>query len=623
MGSAHIETLEALLRNATIASDPRLRLALRKLQSELANRGTRSSVESTDFYLAAVQALRKIKGHSYSEIRWHCLRECCAFFFHHGYAEDALDAANQQFVLAPTMQSPSAACAALNSMGVICADLGDIQEALGHYSAALDIAQTHQDHEQESVVLNNLGTALNYAGLYREAIPCFEQVVRVTRPSWQRRVDLKALSNMAQSLYYLEEFPMALDAITRCMAASPRPTSAIQCFERTIREFTFVQIALEVGDYALANDRANLCRQYANSANSHRCQIMANIALARCDVRAGKVAYGLSSLERTLVESRDVDSGYRDVLVALVKAYDDASLPETALIYLERLLAHVRAHRTRSLEALLALSTRHTVSSPGTTTYNDLRAFECKRAELRAQVAERAINDSRREMLERLAATADLKDDASGGHGYRVGKLSAQLAKQIGWSGKTAAALDLAARLHDIGKIAIPDRVLGSSNSLKQAERHFMSMHAVIGFELLRKSDTPEIEIAERIARHHHEWWNGDGYPDSLKALRIPVEARIVALADVFDSLTHGRPYSPPWDFDRAVCEIKGKRGKQFDPLLTDAFVSLVTSLKERGELNATVTADTIGAQFMDARARIRKMLAFENDRLGSSEMHT
>jgi Tfp pilus assembly protein PilF len=287
-------------------------------------------VESTDFYVAALQALKKIKGHAYPEIRWHCLRECCAFFFHHGYSEAALDAANQQCLLSAAMQSAPAACASLNTMGVLCADLGNIQQALTYYSEALHIAQTDHDLEEESVVLNNLGTALNYAGLYREAIPCFERVVHLARPDWKRRVDLKALSNMAQSFYYLEEFSMAMNAIRRCTTASPRPTSATQHFEQTIREFTFVQVALEQGDYELANERAELCRKHAHAANSSRCNIMANIALARCDVRAGKVAYGLSSLERALVESRDLDSGYRDVLVALVKAYDDADQHETA-----------------------------------------------------------------------------------------------------------------------------------------------------------------------------------------------------------------------------------------------------------------------------------------------------
>jgi len=621
MGSAHIETLEALLRNAPTASDPRLRLALRRLQAELQNRGTRSSMESTDFYLAALQALRKIKGNSYLEVRWHCLRECCAFFFHHGSSEAALDAAHQQFALAPAMQSASAACASLNSMGVICADLGNIQEALTHYSEALNIAQTCHDREQESVVLNNLGTALNYAGLYRDAIPCFERVVRVTLPNWQRRIDLKALSNMAQSLYYLEEFPMALDVITRCTAASPRPNTAIQCFERTIREYTFVQIALELGDHALASSHANLCQKYAYSANSNRCDIMANIAIARCDVRSGKVTHGLSSLERTLVDSRDVDSGYRDVLVALVKAHDEAQQPDVALMYLERLLAHVRRHRTRTLEALLSLSTRYIDSGRGIPSHNDLQAFECKRAELRAQVAERAARNCRREMIERLAAAADLRDDAPGGHGYRVGKLSAGLAKQIGWPEQTSASLDLAARLHDIGKIAIPDHVLGSSSSLKQSEHHLMRMHAAIGAELLRKSDTPEVEIAERVARHHHEWWNGKGYPDSLKGLAIPVEARIVALADVFDSLTHERSYSPAWEFHRVINDIRARRGSQFDPSLTDAFIGLVTTLNERGELNTEIQADTVAGQLMLTRARIHSMLACESECLDRSEL--
>ena len=120
---------------------------------------------------------------------------------------------------------------------------------------------------------------------------------------------------------------------------------------------------------------------------------------------------------------------------------------------------------------------------------------------------------------------------------------------------------ELVFRLHDIGKIGMPDRILLQSQHLQEAERHFMSTHTTLGAELLAKGITPNLRMAEEIARYHHEWWNGMGYPTGLAGKRIPVHARIVALADVFDALTHGRPYAPPWPMERALEEICSRRG--------------------------------------------------------------
>ncbi len=281
---------------------------------------------------------------------------------------------------------------------------------------------------------------------------------------------------------------------------------------------------------------------------------------------------------------------------------------------MEQLLAHVRDCRSNGIRTLLSLS-RSGIVDMGTVSGNtDLRAFEFKHADLRARVAERDAFHSRIEMLERLAVTADLREDASGEHGYRVGKLSALLAESIGWPTESALSLELAARLHDIGKIGIPDRILGSSETLKDAERHFMCMHATIGAELLGKSNIPQLRMAEEIARHHHEWWNGAGYPDKLPGTRIPIHARIVALADVFDALTHGRPFSPPWDIDRAIVEIRSRRGTQFEARLTDRFLALISELRaEHADLDQYLASAGSASPFRQARQTIRELLDAEH----------
>jgi putative two-component system response regulator len=176
-------------------------------------------------------------------------------------------------------------------------------------------------------------------------------------------------------------------------------------------------------------------------------------------------------------------------------------------------------------------------------------------------------------------------------------------------------ALDLAARLHDLGKIGMPDRILLTSEQLKDAERRFMCSHTIIGSEILAKSQSSQLRLAQEIALLHHEWWDGNGYPKKLSGKRIPIHARIVALADVFDALTHGRPYSPPWSIDAALEEIRRRRGTQFDPELTDHFLALIERLRaEHKDLDEFLGRAGRNSPFVQARQKIKVLLERERD---------
>ncbi len=220
-------------------------------------------------------------------------------------------------------------------------------------------------------------------------------------------------------------------------------------------------------------------------------------------------------------------------------------------------------------------------------------------------------------MLERLAITASLKEDPSGEHGYRVGKLSALMAQELGWPRDKCYMIETAARLHDIGKVGIPDRILLGSQELKDAERHFMQSHTLMGAELLAKSDVPQLKMAEEIARFHHERWDGSGYPSNLAGGRIPLHARIVALADVFDALTHGRPYASAWTIDEALAEIQRLAGSHFDPELTPRFISLVRSVAAKhADLDDYLGRAAHESAFLLARKNLKSMLETENKRV-------
>jgi putative two-component system response regulator len=213
---------------------------------------------------------------------------------------------------------------------------------------------------------------------------------------------------------------------------------------------------------------------------------------------------------------------------------------------------------------------------------------------------------ARVEAMERLAVAAELRDDSTGEHSYRVGRLACILAKEAGCDDETIFMIDIAARLHDVGKIGIPDGILLKPSGFNPAERAVMEMHAEIGADVLVKSEIPHIKMAEEIARHHHERWDGRGYPAKIGSTEIPLAARITSLADVFDALTHKRPYKPAWTFEAAVSEILASSGSHFDPELTKLFLSLISRLKrEHRDLDHFLGEAARASPFIQARGKI------------------
>ena len=133
-----------------------------------------------------------------------------------------------------------------------------------------------------------------------------------------------------------------------------------------------------------------------------------------------------------------------------------------------------------------------------------------------------------------------------------------------------------AARLHDIGKIAVNEVILLKPGPLDASEMAAMRLHTEVGAQILSGSDDPTLMMAVEVARHHHEWWNGSGYPMKLTAKHIPMSARICAYADVYDALTHARSYKKAWTHERALDEILRLANTQFDPELAKPFCTVL-----------------------------------------------
>lgn len=196
---------------------------------------------------------------------------------------------------------------------------------------------------------------------------------------------------------------------------------------------------------------------------------------------------------------------------------------------------------------------------------------------LEARVSERTeeLEQAKAEILQLLGRASEYRDDMTGMHTQRVGRFSGMIARRLGLTEDEAEMIAKAAPLHDIGKIGIPDGILLKPGRFEPHEFERMKEHTSIGASILDGSQFSVLKLASSIARFHHEKWNGTGYPEGLKESDIPIEARIVALADFFDALTHERPYKKAWSPEEAVAEVQNQRGEHFDPQIVDAFLEL------------------------------------------------
>jgi two-component system response regulator RpfG len=188
--------------------------------------------------------------------------------------------------------------------------------------------------------------------------------------------------------------------------------------------------------------------------------------------------------------------------------------------------------------------------------------------------ATRAVRHREHETLLRLARAGEYRDAATGNHVIRMARYARVIAEQLGLPEDDCNAIELAAPMHDIGKIGIPDHILRKPGRLTRQEFELMKTHTLIGHDILKDSPSRYLQLGALIALNHHEKFNGSGYPGRLGREDIPLPARIVSVADAYDALTSERPYKPASPMDRAIAYLREQRGGYFDPQCLDAFTA-------------------------------------------------
>lgn len=594
----------------------RLAEAKRVIEGAIAGEGL---VDARLVELSAL-GLAEIRVDAHEQLR--LMLGAARYFYVSGNAFKAIPIAQKARQLGLEAALPTQTTDALIAIGICSADSAGLATAMEAYADALALARGQQDRVREAKIWQNLGAALLYGGVYREALSCFRESLRISEGDASlNSLSAGTLTNIALGHLHLGEISQGLVAIRSAVEFPVDQKDSFSALNRVLAENCFTRLLVEAGDYQGASEHARTARHFSGLANSPRAAISASVAEGLAEVFSGKSDLGLSRLEGTLERARALKVNGRDTLAALVQAYEHVGSPGKALIFLKQLLEqqketqeqnvlkHVKLHLERLHEdvedevaALKRLQTREEI-------------LEGRLAKQELTQKSQALFLAQVEVMERLAVAAELRDDSTGEHSYRVGRMSALLAKEFGCDDDTIFTIDIAARLHDIGKIGIPDGILMKRGPLNPSEREVMKTHATIGAEVLAKSNIPHVKMAEEIARHHHEWWDGTGYPGSLSGSGIPIASRITALADVFDALTHSRPYKQAWTIDSALAEILSLRGRQFDPELTDLFLALVSRLRrEHDDLDAFLGMAARNSAFLQAREKINKTLEERGD---------
>ncbi|MDL1862148.1 HD domain-containing protein [Betaproteobacteria bacterium PRO7] len=598
--------------SAGIAADV-AEAALAEIAARLRVQLAAPKAESLTEVAAAHVALRALPASVVSALRVDCLLDVAQFFYISGQTLLGLEPAANAVHFARQYGDRGLLRKALTFQGILLADSGNLPAAIECYAEALELILALGDRIREAPVWNNLGVALLYGAQYAESIQCFDRALDLAKDEDELSgVRQQALTNVALASLYAEEFARGLRAARLSVEQEKEPTSANQLLTRVLAETNYARLLLEVDNLDRARERCEIAKQYAAKSCSQKAEHSAEIAEGLYEVYAGLVDVGISRLQRALDRARIMKSSLRDALIALVKAYDIAGKPQLALIHLRELLHHTKRsqiesalqHQRLHLERLEQSAGRSEESEPLGVAEPAAPLGDAKRERMKAQLA----------LLHRQAITAELSEDPSGEHVYRVGKLAALLAADYGCDDDTCFMIEMSARLHDIGKLGIPVAILAKRGRINQDQMSLARTHANIGAELLSQSGLPQIQMAVDIARHHHEWWDGSGYPDGIAGKAIPDAARITALADVFDVLVHARPYKEAWPVARALEEIQRLKGTHFDPELADLLVALVRRLqREVGDLDEYLGAEARESPFIRARRKIADALRQAN----------
>jgi|GEM_PF-972720 len=429
----------------------------------------------------------------------------------------------------------------LVNIGLVYRELGDHANALRSLEQGIEAAQRTSTFVSLVAGHNELGLMRRELGQLDGAVEAFTHALHVARAHELRHEAAEVLDNLGQTYALLG-----------------RAEAARATFEEA--------------------------RRLATELDSKPCLMNVLLHVAALDHAEGNATAALRELRAALDLTRHTEGRQQALQVheQLAQVYHALGHDGEAFEHLMHVLREQRAlarddteRRVRNVTEQLELErARSQAEMYRQMNELTLRAKEAAEAEVRDRTAELEL--AQLETVARLGVAAEYRDDRTGRHTYRVGNIAALLARALGLPDERVHLIRLAARLHDVGKIGVPDAVLLKTGRYTPEEYEIMRHHTTIGARVLQGGRSELIRLAEEIALTHHERWDGQGYPRGLSGTDIPLPGRIVAVADVWDALTTARPYKVAWTVEDAAAELRALSGSHFDPDIVAAMLALV-----------------------------------------------
>jgi response regulator RpfG family c-di-GMP phosphodiesterase len=456
-----------------------------------------------------------------------------------------------------------------NLQGIMDAALGQHETAIKSYLRALEYAERARDLNGQLGILLNLGISYGQVGKTQNAIDTFHIALgRDPDRHANPRHHVLVHSNLAFAYQSSGRSADALYYAQRGLALLQRRHAPDL---QAVLYNTIGRIYVAQGDFQKAYETYRQSLELAQQAGQHKAEMRALRGLAETQWALDHRDEAIATLEQVVL----APGVHKDLLLEcyeLLARYSEIlGNGAAALAYFKRYHAlfaeTINDHTQQRIDHLQVVNST---------------IWAQKEAELyriRSDDLEQKVQQGQVEMLERLAVAVEKRDDETGDHMRRVSFLVGQVARRLGYDEVEAERIAMASRLHDVGKIGIPDMILLKPGKLSPLEYQLIKRHTLVGAEMLSKSTSPLLKIAELIAVSHHEHWDGSGYPYGLKGTDIPVEGRIVAVVDTYDALISRRPYKEPWTQEAALAELRRCASSQFDPVMVEHLYDVVTEV--------------------------------------------
>jgi putative two-component system response regulator len=499
-----------------------------------------------------------------------------------GELDEAFGLALEARDLARRCAAPIVEVWALNLVGIVHHQAGNFSQALESLLQAVEIYRTMSELDDLGNLLNTVAAVHHSLRDTDRAIVTYEAALEANRKSPRRGFDAITLANMAKVRSERKEnlLAVSLGEAALEIAREHLPEHVAEILANLAEAYAELQML----------PRANACLDEADESLNRmgtqfgsRASPMALVAVllarGRVCIATNDTTLAITTLENAVAiaaenEFADMELVAHGLLAEIFKG----------LGRFERALFH-REESTRIHEQIfdrdtdLRIKTLQ-ISHDTLAARDQAELLRVRTTELEELVTARTqdLEEHHYEAFERLAAIAEYRDPDSGEHSSRVGELAAELAIQLGEPRSWTEELRLAGRLHDVGKVGVPDSILQKPGALTDEEFDVMKTHTTIGATVFAGSRSTLIQLAAEVAQSHHERWDGSGYPAGLKGEAIPLSGRIVAVADVYDALITVHRYKLAWSSSDAVSHVVAGRGTQFEPRIVDALVAVVAA---------------------------------------------